>query len=247
MERAQGLDTDSEEELEKLRELTAELDQRVHPLIRSIVEAGKCPIVIGGGHNNSYGNLRGAYEALRNRKVLDEQAGMACLNIDPHADLRLAEGRHSGNGFTYACDEGYLEYYGIFGLHRNYNPEGILERFDSAPSNFFPTYFDRMLEAGEQDAALLELLGKLEKKERPIGMEIDLDSVAGMAVSAQTPSGFHENDIRRSLLKVLQRKPIAYLHLAEGAPGNKPGYEEHVGKFLAFLVSDAIRNASDPV
>ncbi len=247
LDRVKDADPKSEEGADELRRVTAELDERVVPVIRSIVEAGKCPILIGGGHNNAYGNLRGTCEALRKTGHIGPEEGMACLNIDPHADLREAEGRHSGNGFTYAYEEGFMEKYAMLGLHRNYNPESILRRFDEAPQAFYPTYFEDMLRESEQDEALEGALAFLAGSERPLGLEIDLDSVAGMAVSAETPSGFHENAVRGALKQVIKKKKVSFLHLAEGAPQNKPGYADHVGKFLAYLASDAIRNAEDPV
>jgi hypothetical protein len=66
-------------------------------------------------------------------------------------------------------------------------------------------------------------------------------------VSAETPSGFHENDVRLFLKRVVTERRPAYIHLAEGAPENRPGYTDHVGKSLAYLASDAIRESIDPV
>lgn len=244
MERAEGLDKGKDEELAQLRGLTAELDLRVVDRISRVVEAGKCPIIVGGGHNNSYGALRGSCEALRKKGALSNSEGMGCLNLDPHADLREHEGRHSGNGFTYAYEEGYLSKYAPIGLHRNYNPESILNRFDRDPEAFSPSYFEDMLRPEAMDKAVeggLDFIGAA-----PMGLEIDLDSVAGMAVSAETPSGFHENDLRRSLSTVLSRKTPSYVHIAEGAPDNKADYRDHVGKYIAYLVTDVIRWSSNP-
>jgi formiminoglutamase len=41
------------------------------------------------------------------------------INFDAHSD-RILEGRHSGNGFSYAYEEGFLKKYFIFGLHEIY-------------------------------------------------------------------------------------------------------------------------------
>ncbi|MFB6257962.1 MAG: arginase family protein [Flavobacteriales bacterium] len=247
LERSEKLALGREEDVLELRKLTSELDQRVVPVIKSIVAAGKVPVVVGGGHNNAYGNLRGTAEGKREAGHLGMDEGVSCLNIDPHADLREMEGRHSGNGFSYAVEEGHLAFYAMLGLHKNYNPTNILQRFENAPSSYHPRYFEDILGEKEEEEALRHALDFLNEHDRPIGLEIDLDAIAGMAVSAETPSGFHENGIRRILKRVLWRNPISYLHLAEGAPENKPGYRDHVGKYLAFLVSDAIREASDPV
>jgi formiminoglutamase len=31
------------------------------------------------------------------------------INFDAHSDFRILEGRHSGNGFSYAYEEGFLK------------------------------------------------------------------------------------------------------------------------------------------
>jgi formiminoglutamase len=35
------------------------------------------------------------------------------INFDAHSDFRILEGRHSGNGFSYAYEEGFLKKYFI--------------------------------------------------------------------------------------------------------------------------------------
>jgi formiminoglutamase len=42
------------------------------------------------------------------------------INFDAHSDFRILEGRHSGNGFSYAYEEGFLKNILFFGLHENY-------------------------------------------------------------------------------------------------------------------------------
>jgi formiminoglutamase len=69
----------------------------------------KNPII--GGHNNSYGNIKGT--ALAKGKPVN------AINFDAHSDFRILEGRHSGNGFSYAYEEGFLKKF-YFGLHENY-------------------------------------------------------------------------------------------------------------------------------
>ena len=87
-------------------------------LIFKIVSAGKTPIVIGGGHNNAYGNIKGTSLAL-NKPI-------NVINFDAHTDFRALEGRHSGNGFSYAFQEGFLNNYFIFGIHENYSSKAVL-------------------------------------------------------------------------------------------------------------------------
>ena len=63
-----------------------------------------------------------------------------------------------------------------------------------------------------------------------------------MPASASTPSGVSLDDARRYARFLASRlgRRVAYLHLAEGAPGLGPGEsgKRTVGKALAYLCSD---------
>lgn len=122
----------------ELRNAVKEIDDLVFPIIQTIVLSGKIPIVIGGGHNNCYPIIKGT--SLAKEKPIN------VLNIDAHTDLRdPSEGRHSGNGFSTAITEGFLEQYRIFGLHENYISEAQLN-FIAANKRIKVAYFDHLLE-----------------------------------------------------------------------------------------------------
>ena len=118
MEAVKDLDFNKTADRKKLSELVVEIDKEVAHIICTIVKAGKKPIIIGGGHNNAYGNIKGT--ALANGKPIN------AVNFDAHSDFRILEGRHSGNGFSYAYEEGFLHKYFIFGLHENYTSKKVL-------------------------------------------------------------------------------------------------------------------------
>jgi formiminoglutamase len=112
--------------VEYLRELVVEIDKQVAALIQKVVTSGKIPIVIGGGHNNAYGNIKGAALGLQDAGKI-KKAQINVINFDAHADFRALEGRHSGNGFSYAMYEGFLNKYGMLGLHQNYMSQSMLD------------------------------------------------------------------------------------------------------------------------
>ncbi len=215
----------------ELRKAVTEIDDLVYPIIQTIVAAGKTPIVIGGGHNNCFPIIKGASLAL--------QTTVDVLNIDAHADLRNPnEGRHSGNGFSTAIKDGFLDQYRILGLQQNYITEAQ-QQFISQNKAIKAFYFDDLL-AYQQDLQVsTEML--LNGTKRPLGLEIDLDSISGVVASASTPSGFNLNEIRQLLLQL--RKNFAYLHICEGAYQLSDGSkDETIGKTIAYLVSDFIKS-----
>lgn len=214
----------------RLREKTDQLDELVYPVIQQLIEQDKIPIVIGGGHNNSYPLLKGASLALNH--------SVNCINIDPHADLRAMEGRHSGNGFSYAFNEGYLNYYHVLGLHENYNSAFILQQFEEHYNLSYSAFEDYL-----HGKYTIEQLAEraLRKTAAPVALEIDMDAIAYMPSSAATPSGFSLNDMRYLLHILTQQNNPFYLHIAEGAP-ESPQEQKMTGKAIAYLVSDFIKS-----
>ena len=59
----------SKKQITLARKLTGTVDADVSHLMFSIIKAGKTPIVIGGGHNNAYGNIKGTSLAYKCRKL----------------------------------------------------------------------------------------------------------------------------------------------------------------------------------
>ena len=227
MEEAEGLDPANEQDLLRLRGLVSLLDERVVNFTKEIISAGKIPVVIGGGHNNSYGLLKGSSLAL-NRPV-------NCLNIDPHADLRRAEGRHSGNGFTYALQENHLSKYAVAGLHENYNSSYIMDQFGRNDNLFFVTYEQILDKEAADPGKIINFMGT-----DACGFEVDLDSIRAFPSSASTPSGFAIDEMRQMIRYNAQRLNIIYIHFAEGsATGESAGLW---AKGLCYLVTDFLKS-----
>lgn len=235
LKEAHNLDSANSEDLAKLRKLTAQIDQSVTSTIEAIVGAGKVPVVIGGGHNNSYGCIKGSSLAIKEK--------VSVLNLDPHADFRSLEGRHSGNGFRYAFEEGFVHEYFILGLHESYNSSSMLKTIQETPQVDYCT-FESIFIREEVDfrAVTDQFLSKTQHQH--LGIEIDLDCIEGVPVSAYTPSGITVNSARKFVSWAAKANQVAYLHLSEGAP--VLGHDlsaAHVGKTIAYLIADFAKSA----
>jgi formiminoglutamase len=218
------IDEPSDTSIKGLRDKVAEIDDLVYPIIEKIIAAGKIPIVIGGGHNNAYGMIKGT--SLAYRGPID------VLNVDAHADLRKMEGRHSGNGFSYSLKENYLNHYLMYGLHQNYNNEAILSQIESNPK-LKAIFFDDILLGADTDG-FFDGLGSA------AGLEIDLDCIQNVLSSAETPSGFEVNAVRKLILT--HAKKFSYLHICEGATRMLDGrVSKLTSKLIAYLVSDFVK------
>lgn len=215
--------------LSELREGVSRLDDFLEAIIYSIFQKGFIPIVIGGGHNNAYPIIKSASRFYT--------VPLTILNCDPHADFRILEGRHSGNPFSQAFQEGYIDSYTVLGLHESYNSEDMYRRMEHAGVNFtfFESYIDDEANFKKDIASFCD-----SNVENYVGCELDLDAIKGMPSSAFTPSGFELEEVRFYVRQVARLKSVTYLHLPEGAPVTLKE-EKIVGKALAYLVSDFIK------
>ena len=219
------------DELSKLRSLVSEVDNLVEAVVSKIFAAGKIPVIIGGGHNNSYPILK-AFS-----KAFDQPVNT--INVDAHTDFRLLEGRHSGNGFSYAFKEGYLNKYVMIGLHENYNSQEVIEGLKAQPKHFHYVFFEDFIRENNSHSRAFQ--DALNFTEGLCGLEIDLDSIAGSLSSAMSPSGFSTEQVRDMIAQTTIRQ-LFYLHIAEGAIRLDDGREsDQTGKLIAFLISDFIK------
>jgi len=234
MREVENLDFNDIDDRSKLSQLVEKIDKEVSHIIFTIIKAGKTPIIIGGGHNNAYGNIKGA--ALAKGKPVN------AINFDAHSDFRILEGRHSGNGFSYAYEEGFLKKYFIFGLHENYTSKSVLDIIKKLEDRVRYNTYDSVNIRKEKDFNR-EMISALDFiKNDAFGIEIDLDAIPNIASSAMTISGFSVEELRQFVSFFAEHKNAAYLHICEGAPDldNSPN-NNLIGKLIGYLVTDFIK------
>lgn len=223
---------------EKLTKLVEKIDKEVSHIIFNIIKSGKTPIIIGGGHNNSYGNIKGS--ALAKGKPIN------AVNFDAHSDFRILEGRHSGNGFSYAYQEGFLKKYFIFGLHENYTSKSVLDIIKKIEDRVRYNTYDSIKIRKEKEFNQ-ELIHAMEFIQNDFfGIEIDLDAIPNIASSAMTLSGFSIEELRQFIYFFGKNKNATYLHICEGAPDLGEEKNNHlIGKLIGYLVTDFIKSNSE--
>jgi formiminoglutamase len=235
MEEAKDLDFHNTYDRKKLSSLVEKIDKEVVHIVSCIIKSGKIPIIIGGGHNNAYGNIKGT--ALGLGKPIN------AVNFDAHSDFRILEGRHSGNGFSYAYEEGFLKKYFIFGLHENYTSKNVLDNLKKIEDRVTYNTYDE-IKVRKQKHFFQELITAFEFiKGDPFGIEIDLDALPNIASSAMTMSGFSIEELRQFVYYFGNHKNAAYLHICEGAPELGEEKNNHlIGKLIGYLVTDFIKS-----
>lgn len=229
-----------EEKISAYRAFVSQIDDEVEEIVKIITRNNKLPILIGGGHNNSYPAIKGAAKGLYNNGKIP-LAQINCMNLDAHADYRPAEGRHSGNGFRYADDAGYLNKYYVVGLHENYLQQNVWIDMVNNPFIDCTTFEDIFIhEKLNFRQALAD--GFYFTDDNYTGIELDLDSVENVLSSGMSPCGFTPIQARQYVHHAALDSKVAYMHICEGAVNLESGLKnESTGKLISYLISDFIK------
>lgn len=235
---------DAGEKMLALSSLVEKMDDLVEEKIKIICRSGKIPVIIGGGHNNAYGAIKGAAKGLHAIEAIP-LAQISAINLDAHTDYRMREGRHSGNAFRYADGDGYLNRYFVIGTHENYLQEYVLHDMDESPFLDYISYEDIFIrEVKNFMQAVAHATGFVE--DNFTGIEMDLDAIEGTLSSAMTPAGISTLMARKFIHFVATDCKIAYLHICEGATALANGITDNTtGKLVSYLVSDFIKSHSE--
>jgi len=229
-----------EEKIEAYRHSLHTVDDEVEHLSKLITQAGKIPLVIGGGHNNSYPLIKGSAKGWHKAGTIP-LAQINCINMDAHADYRPLEGRHSGNAFRYAEEDGYLQKYCVIGLHENYLPQNVWIDIVNNPFIDCITFEDIFVH--EKRTFLQSVAHATGFTEDTLtGIDIDIDSIQNTLSSAMTPVGFLPIHARQYVSFAAADTKPAYLHICEGATRLSDGRTDgNSGKLVAYLVSDFVK------
>jgi formiminoglutamase len=234
LKRLSKLSQKNSNDIKKARKMVTEVDAEVSFLVHQIIKAGKIPIIIGGGHNNAYGNIKGTSLAL-NKPI-------NAVNFGAHTNFRREEGRHSGNGFSYAFAEGFLNKYFVFGLHENYTSSSILKVMKKLKKkiDYITLETIKIKKETTFKAGLTKALNHVSS--RPFGIEIDCNAIENLPSSAMTPSGFTGTEVREFINFFGKHKNAAYLHICEYSP--KIGIKKQndvAGKLISYMITDFIK------
>ena len=211
---------------EQLSEAVSWIDNEVCELLQALVSTQKTLIIVGGGHNNAYPVIKTCARTY---------GPIAVLNIDAHADFRAKEGRHSGNGFRYAKDEGWLKKYALYGYHESYMPSYIYQDMHQDSDCWMRSYEEICLHTDQKHlSSALHFLGEV-----PMALELDIDALAYADASARTPEGFSLRETRMLIRQILSTHQPLYLHICEARA--KEEEEVIAGKRIAYLVHDFLR------
>lgn len=199
-------------------------------IVQQIVRHGAVPILLGGGHDLSFGGLHG---------LLTAYPGAAVISVDPHCDCRPpeADGRYSsGAGIRLLFETGVLRR-GRFGLF-GYQPER------NAPPHY--RYLkDRQAdcvsraEASRAPAPILfrKMVRRLAKPGPALGVSFDMDCVdaaSAPGVSALNVHGFSAPEAVAFFQAAGENRQVKYVDIMEVNPACDP--DGRTARLAAVLI-----------
>ena len=233
--------SNSEERINACRHAVANIiDEEVEEFVKLVVLSGKIPVVIGGGHNNAYPIVKASAKSLFKLEKTPK-AFVNVINLAATADYKIMEGRHSGNPFRYAMEEGFLNRYAVIGLQENVNPQSMMDDLYGNVNIHYHTYEEifveerlNFIQSVSQSFSFID--------DHPISMELDLDVVSSVSSSGQNPSGISVNEARQFMRFSGHYPNICSLHICEGATAQLHGDSQQLAKLIAFLVTDFVKS-----
>ena len=203
--------------------------------VSQVLDAEIFPIVLGGGHETSYGHIAGVLNQFANNTI-------GVINFDPHFDLRTyADGGHSGSWARQLMDE--------FGVRFQYFPIGI------NPANNMESMYQLMKQKNMQLVSMDELLHAdstdiiaqltpfIEKVDTLV-VTLDLDVFSGAiapGVSAPASHGAFSQHILPLLTHLMSHSKTVSLDIAEMNPAYDDG---RTAKLAAQMVYSSVMSVA---
>ncbi|ASZ11642.1 formimidoylglutamase [Chitinophaga pendula] len=209
--------------------------------VESILAAGYRPLLLGGGHEITYGHVRGIQDHLARVESGNE---LGLVNVDAHFDLRQpgTEGVSSGTGFWQLATEAkggqQAFHYLAMGIQQHSNTRRL---FDTAAA-FGVTVLPADLFHYQEYGVLSEALNRFLSAVAYAYLTIDLDAFAAASVPGVSATAFNGiapgGVFLRLYRELLQSGKVISIDIAELNPGLD--VDNRTAKLGASLLYDAV-------
>lgn len=198
-----------------------------------IKHAGHIPLLLGGGHEITYGHAHGLYKALAGKRL-------GLINIDAHFDLRIPEaaGASSGTGFWQLSQEQEPFQYLALGIQQLSNTQQLFRIAGELDVQYVEADAFHF-----QDRTILQAaLSYFIKEAEQLYLTIDLDVFAAAyapGVSATAFNGIRPDGLfLESFRTILQSGKLAGMDIAELNPALD--IDQRTAKLGATFVYEAV-------
>lgn len=202
-----------------------EIHNRLTKAVSKFLRDGKKVIVLGGGNDISYADVRALAEVEKE---------ISAINIDAHLDMRLADEMTSGTPYRKLIEDRYLSphHFYEFGIRRESNAAFYLESAEELGVHLH--YLPELIEHGVVQFfqnVLNEITG------RPFFLGLDMDSVQAAdapGVSASSPTGLSGREVMQIIHHAKQKENLKLFEITEVNP--RYDMDQRTSKLAAQLI-----------
>ena len=208
--------------------------------IEHLLEHNIRPIVLGGGHDMSYGHFNGIKNYLISKK---KRPNIGIINFDAHFDLRDPKnGVNSGTPFYQIANENNPFHYLCLGIRKDANDSSLFETAKSLEVTYVESNALRIQFSKEIKTWVEAFMSKVTY----LYLTIDLDgfsSAYAPGVSAPSPMGFSPDIVIETLETILASGKLIGLDIAEMNP--KYDTDQATASLAAALIHKVIHSEFD--
>jgi len=188
----------------------------VQKQVQTILKSNAFPLILGGGHDMSYGHYGGIRDYLSKKQTL------GIINFDAHFDLRKNEtGNHSGTPFYQIAQDctqrGIPFQYLCLGIRKEANSGELYKTADKLGVSYVSGAEFSMTHIVHVEQTIKTFLSKVDT----VYVTIDMDgfsSAYAPGVSAASPLGFSPEIVLASLGFIVRSGKLISLDVAEMNP-----------------------------
>ncbi|MCH2451429.1 MAG: formimidoylglutamase [Gracilimonas sp.] len=216
-----GLDLLNPEISDALDKVHDSLTKAVSEFLRN----GKKVVVLGGGNDISYADLRALSETERE---------ISAINIDAHLDMRIADEMTSGTPYRKAIEDHVLTpaHFYEFGIRKESNGAYYLRNATELGVNIH--YLPDLMNKGVV-SSFKKVLDEVE--DRPLFLGLDMDSIQAAdapGVSSSSPIGLSGREVMECIHHAKQKENLKIFEITEVNP--KYDIDDRTVKLAAQLI-----------
>lgn len=207
------------------QDLLVRTHQNLTSAVKHFLKDGKKVIVLGGGNDISYADVR----------ALSEVYGeISAINIDAHLDMRISDQMTSGTPYMRLIEEGFLEppHFHEFGIRPENNAAYYLKT--ALEMGVYVHYLQDIFDEGVA-SSFKNILQNL--ADQPLFLGLDMDSIQASdapGVSASSPFGFSAREVSRFIQQARQNENLTLFEITEMNPSFD--IDDRTAKLAAHLV-----------
>ncbi|WP_343667550.1 formimidoylglutamase [Chitinophaga sp.] len=204
--------------------------QALSGAVQLIKRAGHIPLLLGGGHEITYGHAHGLYQSLPGERL-------GLINFDAHFDLRT-EGVSSGTGFWQLAQEHSPFQYLALGIQQLSNTQRLFRIAGELEAQIIDADAFHFQDRTLLQVAVTEFIKKADK----LYLTIDLDVFAAAyapGVSATAFNGIRPDGLFLECFRtILHSGQLAGMDIAELNPSFD--IDQRTAKLAAALIFEAV-------